>query len=200
MTRYMSLLTLTLLLSRPASAHADPITINFEGLDDLASIGALFPGLTFSNATILTASLSLNEFEFPPRSGSNVAFDDGGAMRIDFLAPVSAFGGYFTYLSPIVLTAHDAAGNILGSSSSAFLVNLALSGDPGSASNEFLSLAFNNISYVTIVGDALGGSFTLDDLVFDTAAASVPEPGTLALVALGGGALMGRRRKRAGTV
>jgi hypothetical protein len=176
------LLSLAILVCSVTTATAVPVTIDFEDLADGDSVTNQYPGLTFSNAVVLTAGISLNEFEFPARSGSNVISDDGGPILISFATPLRSFGGYFTYLTPLTLTAFDASVNPLGSISSSFLNNLALSGDPGSSPNELLQFSSPlGISSVALTGDSLGGSFTLDDVTIDP----VPEPGTLALLGLG---------------
>ncbi|HLG56871.1 MAG TPA: PEP-CTERM sorting domain-containing protein [Vicinamibacterales bacterium] len=181
----------------PSTLRAAPIVIDFEAFADGDDLTTQLSGLTFSNTMILTAGISLNELEFPQVSGLNAVFDNGGPMRIDFAAPMFSIGGYFNYLTPLVMRAFGASDNLLDATSSAFSSNLALSGDPGSASNEFLSLAFSGISYVTISGDAFGGSFTLDDLTYDTGRpTSVPEPATLSLVLLGAGMYVGFARLR----
>jgi PEP-CTERM motif-containing protein len=178
---------LVLVLSLPTLAHADIIGIDFDAFTEFDALGAQVPGLTFSNATVLTAGSSLNELEFPPHSGSNVIFDDGGIMSIAFDAPIISFGGYFTYLGPLTLTAYDAAHNVLGQVGSLFNSNLALSGDAGSAANEFIQFTSAlGIASVTIAGDSFGGSFVMDDLTFDDGrtSESVPEPSTAALFGL----------------
>ncbi len=155
-------------------------TIDFEGLSDGDAVTTQFAanGVTFSNAGVLTAGVSLNEFEFPPMSGINVAVDDGGPLTLTFSVPIQSVGGFFTYLVPITLSAFDANGNLLGSVTSAFFSNLALSGDPGSSPNELLQLAgLGNIATVTISGDPAGFSFVVDDVQFS----DVPEPGTMML-------------------
>jgi hypothetical protein len=104
--------------------------------------------------------------------------------------------GFFTYTLPLTLTAFDAASNIVATDVSDFASNLALSGDPGSAPNELLSVAFaGGIDRVLIAGDFAGGSFTLDDLT-RTPATAVSEPATLMLLAsaLAGMAAWTRRR------
>ncbi len=172
----------------PASATV----INFDGLSDLDSVTTQFSGLTFSNTTVLTAGISLNEFEFPPRSGANVVFDDGGAIMIVFDVPQVSIGGFFTYLVPLTFTAFDAADLVVGADTSDFDSNLALSGDPGSAPNEFLGVAFaGGIRSITIEGDVAGGSFSLDDLTFTVSV--VPAPPVLLLLAAGIGMLIWRR-------
>src|ERR1017187_5150723 len=85
-------------------AHAGVI-VDFEGLPDntvLTNQYATQYGITFANSAVIntrvfSSQISLNEFEFPPHSGSNVATDNGGPMTIRFAAPVAAIGGYFTY-------------------------------------------------------------------------------------------------------
>ena len=191
-TRFALLLAILLL---PSALFADSFTINFDGLSDSDPVTTQFPSLTFSNATVLTAGISLNEFEFPPFSGSNVVFDAGGPIFIGFLNPIDSFGGYFTYSQALTLQAFDAGNNLLGSSTSLLGSNLALSGDPGSSPNEFLQLSFAGISSVRISGDSLGGSFTADNVTYTTPVAAVPEPSSIYLLLSGMGGLLLFRRK-----
>jgi hypothetical protein len=180
-----------MLLARPSGAA--PITINFDNLADSDVISTQYTGLMFSNAVALTAEISLNEFELPPHSGFNVAMDSGGPMRIDFNTPVSDVGGFFTYSQSLLLSAFGAGNVLLGSVTSAFSSNLALSSF--NPPNELLQLAFTDIAYVTFSGDPAGGSFALDDLTYNPAqTAPVPEPGTLSLVLMSGATWFGARR------
>ena len=184
------------------STLAASVVFNFDALADAEVVTAQFPGLTFTNARALTAGVSLNAAQFPPRSGANVVFDNGGPMVIDFGVGLASVGGYFSYAHTVTLVAFDSGHNVLGSVTSAFGSNLADSGDVGSSPNELLSFAVNGgnplIASVTITGDAGGGSFTLDDLTVDTGGIAVPEPASLLLT---GGALaglvIGRRRRGA---
>lgn len=161
--------------------------IDFEGLPDSTILTDQYPGLTFSNAIILTAGISLNEFEFPPHSGTNVVSDNGGPMTIMFSSPILSFGGYFTSLEPLAVTAFDRSNTILDSSTSQFSNNLAClegppcSGDLGSSPNEFIQVTSAlGISSVTIEGDPAGGSFTLDDATITPLPnAAVPEPSSI---------------------
>ena len=107
-------LCLLLVLASPARLIADPIVIDFEGLQDGTILSNQYSGVTFSNAIILTAGISLNEFEFPPLSGTNVASDNGGAMSIDFSASVLGFGGHFTYSEALALQAFNARRRLAG--------------------------------------------------------------------------------------
>jgi hypothetical protein len=167
------------------AAFADIMTINFEGLADGTSITTQYAGLEFSRATVLSAGVSLNEFEFPPNSGINVAFDDGGPMSIKFATPIINFSAFFTYAEPLTLTGFDAFNNVVGTTFSQFGSNAALSGDAGSGPNEMLSLDFaGGISAVTIEGDPGGGSFVVDDITVTTPTVSdVPEVSSVALLA-----------------
>ena len=179
------LVLLILSLVSAASLEASPVVLDFEALSDLESVTTQFSPLTFSNTIALTASISLNEFEFPPVSGDVVVSDDFGPMTIEFGVTVTSLGAFFTYLVPLTLEAFDSTDTVVDSALSAFSSNLALSGDLGSSPNELLSVAFSGgISRLTITGDAFGGSFTLDDATYTTVTA-VPEPSSSALLLLG---------------
>jgi len=158
--------------------QADVEVIDFEGLSDGTSVTNQYPEIFFSNATVLTAGVSLNELDFPPNSGVNVVFDDGGPISISFSLPVTSFGGYFTYAEPLTLQAFDASNNVLDTSNSQFTDNVA-NGDggvAGSSPNEFIEVSsLTDIAEVTITGDPGGGSFVLDDATITTPT-TVPEP------------------------
>jgi hypothetical protein len=157
-------------------------TIDFEGLGDSTILTNQYPGLTFTNTIILTAGISLNEFDFPPHSGTNVASDNNGPISIAFSAPITSFSGYFTYVEPLTLDGFDASDTEVASAVSAYSSNDALVGDPGSSPNEFLSLSFaGGMSSVTITGDPAGGSFVMDDAQYTPAATPVPEPSSIIL-------------------
>jgi hypothetical protein len=153
--------------------------LDFELLTDGDVLGNQFPGLTFQNATVLSAGISLNEFEFPPRSGSNVIFDDGGPITITFSNAILTVEAYLTYSAPLTLTFYDVQDNVIASLSSVFSSNLAQSGESGSMPNEPLRFSGPLIAKVVLVGDSFGSSFTLDDLTMQ----QVPEPTTTWLVA-----------------
>lgn len=180
----------------PRPLVASPITIDFESLNDLESVTSQFAGLTFFGATNMTAGVSLNELDYPPRSGSNVVFDDGGSISISFAADVYSFAGYFTYAAPLTLTAFDAGNNVLGSVSSLFASNFVSSGTLGSSPNELMQYqSLVAIASVTIAGDPLGGSFVLDDLTYDNEPATVPDPATPEVVVLGTLSLIAFQRR-----
>lgn len=176
------------------SVPASAAIIDFEGFVDSEVLGTQIPGLTFTDAIVLSAGISLNEFEFPPSSGSNAAVDLDGSVRMDFAAPVSGFSGFFTYFFPFTITAFDASGFPLATVTTAFNSNAGLSGDVGSNPNEFLEVVATGISFLTITGAAPGGfSFAFDDINVVTPAA-VSEPGALVLTLLGLVTIVRKRR------
>jgi hypothetical protein len=178
------LVALILMFAASPALFADIAVIDFEGLSDGTFVTTQFPGVTFSNAIIATAGISLNELEFPPKSGVNVVIDFGGPISVSFATPISTFEGFFTYLEPVTIQGFDASDNLLGSSSSLFSNNLACldgppcSGDPGSSPNEPIQLdSAGNISSVVITGDPAGFSFALDDVTYSSGPITVtPEP------------------------
>src|SRR5437773_157277 len=93
------------MLLTPCLAFSDVIVLDFENFQDSDNVTTQVPGMTFTDGTVLSGGVSLNEFEFPPASGTNVVFDNGGPIRIDFADPILSFGGLFTYAVPITITA-----------------------------------------------------------------------------------------------
>ena len=172
-----------LLLAAHLPLAAGTVTLDFEGFPDGTVLTTEYPGITFTNAIILSADISLNEFEAPPHSGTNVASDNNGPMTITFASPAQSFGGYFTYYEPLTAQAFDSDDIEVASAHSLFSINVGCDpgpvclGDPGSTPNEFLFLSSpSGISSVTIAGDLAGGSFALDDALI------TPEPGTFFLI------------------
>jgi len=167
-----------------AASHLSASTITFEGFVDSTNLTNQVPGVVLANAIVLSAGNSLNEFEFPPRSGVNVISDSGSPLQIQFFSSQSAFTAYVTYLQPLAIQAFDAGSNLIGSigTRAGCTSNLALSGTPTCLPNELIQLTgVGAISRVTISGDPSGGSFVLDDLGLETS--GVPEPATFALAA-----------------
>jgi len=200
--RYSAVLLL-LAVAVPAFLRADVTVLDFEGFPDSTPLTTQYPGVTFSDATVISAGISLNEFELPPHSGTNVVFDDGGPMSISFASPVLSFGGYFTYYEPLTLQAFDASDTQVASASSAYSINVGCDpgspptclGDPGSSPNECLQVAFpGGVSSVTITGDPAGTSFVMDDATYTTPAATVPEPVSLILLLTATALLFARMR------
>lgn len=187
-----------LALAISPALHATTITIDFESFNDSDIVTNQLPDLTFADTIILSSGISLNEFEFPPHSGSNVASDNGGPITIDFANPTDMVAGYFTYTEPFTLTAFDSTDTEVASASSAFSNNEAISGDPGSSPNEYIGVSWAaGISSVTLEADPNGGSFTLDDLTYDgVQTASTPEPSSLMLFMGAAGVALAASRLR----
>jgi len=172
---------------------SNEITVNFEGFADGTSITTQYTRLTFSNATIATSGVSLDEFEFPPKSGANVVFDNGGPITIDFSSAVSSFDAFFTYSVPLTLDAFNSSNTLVTSANSLFSGNERLSGVPGSSPNERIQVSSSGgISSVEILGAPSGGSFAMDDVTYTT---SIPEPSSLILALAGSAVLIAFRRR-----
>jgi hypothetical protein len=185
-------------VSVSTALSASTITLDFESFPDSTILTNQYPDLTFSNAIILTAGLSLNEFEFPPHSGVNVVSDNGGPITISFAIPINSFSSYFSYVEPLTIAAFNSASAGVASATSRFSSNDALFGDPGSSPNELIQVSFPaGISSVTITGDPGGGSFVLDDVTITTGVNSTaPEPASLLLLLSGVGFLLLYSRMR----
>jgi len=179
-------LLLAILLA--TAANAAVITFDFESLADDTPVTNQLSGLTFTNTRSLSAGLTLNELLFPPRSGSVVLADIGGAIEIQFTDPVLIFSGFFTYSNTLTLSAFDVLNQAVGVTNSAFASNLASSPNPP---NEQLQLSYSGgITRVAISGS----SYTLDDLELTTADASeIPEPASWILLTLGLAVIVRRR-------
>lgn len=182
----LRLLSLGLILSG-CPLSADTVVLSFDSFPDSTILTTQYPGVTFTNAMILTSGISLNEFEFPPHSMPSVVSDNNGPMSIEFANAIQSFGGYFTYTEGLTIDAFGAGNVLMASTTSAFSNNEALSGVVGSSPNEFLQVIAANISYITITGDPTGGSFALDDATYTTGGSTgAPEPGGSHLFLIGG--------------
>ena len=173
--------TLLFVLSlSPLCAMAEVTVFDFENLTDGENLTNQLPGLTFSNALVASAGISLNDVDFPPFSGVNAITDIGGPISINFASPLSSVGAYFTYGKPLTLNAY-AGGSFIGSLSSPFSANYVSGGDIGSSPNSFLSINGNGITLLTISGNSGGGSFVMDNLTVT----SVPEPSEATFLLVG---------------
>ncbi len=152
---------------------ANPTVLNFDNLSDGSALTGQYFGVIFSNTIILSTGISLNEFEFPPHSGTKVASDDGGPISISFVAPTPSFGAYFTHSVALTIKAFDASNAQVALATSASSNNEVLSGSGGP--NEFLQVASaGGISRIEISGSPSGGSFVMDDVTAQITAKITP--------------------------
>lgn len=186
----LCLLATSLMVARPASAS----TIDFESFNDGDVLSNQIAGVTFTDLAILTSGSSLNEFEFPPTSGVNVATGTAASSSIAFSTALASFGGYFTYLGGLTIDFYDGA-TLLGSVTGAFVDSFVSSGN---APNELLQFVATGGASITSV--VLTGTFTLDDMsyVASTNQPPVPEPSSVLLFLTGGAALVYRHRRVTG--
>ncbi len=162
------------LLLVPLFARGGSITFDFEGFSDGTALTNQYAGILFANTSVLTAGISLNDLEFPPHSGTNVAADAGGPISIAFSSPILNFSGYFTYASAVTITAFDSLNQIVGTTNSAFTANYVSSGNPP---NDLLQISYaGGISDLTIAGNLAGSSFVMDDVTITTPGIAAPEP------------------------
>ncbi|MBL8139570.1 MAG: PEP-CTERM sorting domain-containing protein [Acidobacteria bacterium] len=188
-----AVLALPLLLCA-VCAHADTLTLDFEGLDDGSIVTTgLSSDVEFANTIALVAGGALlNEIDFPPASGLGVVAPDGGmgSITITFARPVVRLAGRFTYFESLALAAFDSSGEV-ASAQSLFTENLATGAN---APNELIELVYAaGFSSVTI-GSA-STPFTLDDLELEFAAVTqVPEPAVTLLLVAGVATAVRRRR------
>jgi hypothetical protein len=164
------------LLFLKTTAISNAVIINFESLSDSTSVGTTYAGLgvTFNGATVLTSGISLNELDFPPHSGVNVAFDDGGPITGTFGTAVNSISVYITYSHAVTLLGFDAFGTQIAVNISSFGDNTVSSGE---SPNELISISSaTDIKSFTLLGDSLGGSFTVDDFSFSAnTTSSIPD-------------------------
>ena len=72
------ILALAILAAGPPAAAT---VADFKGFRDTTYLTNRVPGFTFRNATLLTAGITLNDFQFPLHPGTDVAFDDGRSIK-----------------------------------------------------------------------------------------------------------------------
>ena len=154
-----------LLLSSAPAAHA--AALNFDSLSDLTQITDQFasgsPGVTFGYATARGTDPLAMVQEYPPHSGSYIAFDEDGPLTGTFSSPVNGFQAYFTYRCRLTITAKDASGNVVATVQSQKTENYTSSGN---TPNELITVVAAGgpvIKSFTIQGDEYGDSFAMDD-------------------------------------
>jgi hypothetical protein len=184
--RSLLVASLVAFVAQPAAAAV--ITIDFEDLFENDEVATLYPGVTFSNALVLTAGSGLNDLEYPPASGTNaaVALDPNSVIELVFGTPIISFEALFTYNGALSVEAFTSGGTLVDSAASLHGSNIA-SGP--NAPNETVGVSGGGITRVRLSAQ---GDFSLDDVTYETGTV-VPEPTTLALLLAG--ALAAARRR-----
>jgi hypothetical protein len=142
--------SVVMLLTSSLCVSASSLTLNFEDFPDSTILTTQCSGVTFSNAIILTAGISLNEFKFPrapERMSSRIT-----AARCQSV--LQRFSGHFTYAEPLTLQGFDASNSDASNSmvaavSSGFFDNEALSGDAGKIYQELDQLRKDGVRQMT---------------------------------------------------
>jgi len=185
-------------ISAPADLNPGRTVIDFESYA-AGTVGPIsVAGATVSGSLSTMAIFSTLAYTQHPGivTGNVFGANANVSFFIDFAQPVAQFGmgvfdpnfpgtwpGYGTVTSVNVLRAYDAADMLLATTESG-TADFAV-GPPGGTWSTFVGFSFatNEIARVELVG-ATGDLLGIDNVSFYRVA-SVPEPGTLVLLALG---------------
>lgn len=154
-----------------AAPTGKPLTIGFDGLEDLAVPQAEF-GVTFTGASVLACGGTLNCVPFPPFSGRNVIYDDpklsGGVITATFDTKetgfISTVSARVTGNTAITMTAYNAGGKVLASASTGGPNFIGSGGTP----NKELTVTSpsSSDSIVKVIFHDSGNTYTIDDFTF----------------------------------
>lgn len=175
--RLISTFIFSLLITHSAFAGF----VDFEQFSDNDSLTTQVPELAFSDATVLTAGVSLNEIEFPPHSYDNVIAVFSGTLKINFDSPMSWVSAYISYADAdgvdLYLYLYDINETILAYQS----FQAPVSPPDNIISNQFISLGAAGIYSMAVSLDSNNQNhpFLLDDLTY------IPEPASYLLVIVG---------------
>ena len=152
--------------------HADgPQTITFEGVGNNVALGSQYAasaGVTFTAGQGLVQGGSLNFSNYPPRSGTTVAYNlTASDVSFTFGTTARRVGGYVTSLYGIRLTCWRADGSAAGGAAAPY-PNLANWSASVAAPNYYLEVAAPGIKRCTFTGSP--NYFTIDDLTFTPSA------------------------------
>jgi hypothetical protein len=181
-----ALLILVACLGISVPVRAGTVFLNFEDLPDAyffssggENIGNFYSGVTFGpyvTGLSVTRFGGYDDAAYPPHSGDVVvwsAFDD--PMTLVFDSPQSVVSFWFTSLNPITMTAYDSGANSLGS------VTGDANTDGATGTSSFLE--FDGAGIASVAISSAAGQYVMDDLTFASSETTVPEPGSVVLIA-----------------
>lgn len=166
------------------ASRAGATVLDFEDRFDGEILTTQYSGLgvTFGNGVILKSGASLNDLDFPPKSGLFIASDDGGPVTGSFAFGVKSMSFFVTYNTQLTLTLFDSGGATLGSVLSLYTDNTVSSGNPPNELMSYECLSCGGIRSFEITG--IAPSFAMDDFAFVAGAPTCPDGGSV-LGALG---------------
>ncbi|MBD2104358.1 hypothetical protein [Leptolyngbya sp. FACHB-261] len=146
------------------------MVLDFEGLPDFKPVDIHFQsqGVTFAGPIALRPSNPA----FPPHSGNTVllgAQENRRPIEAIFAKPVEFVGAWVTASKPMIMSAYDAAGQLLDQATLS-AANLGKT-DSGLSPNQFLSVRAVGIHRVTFT--CYDGNLVLDDLTFYPAVSAI---------------------------
>jgi len=197
--KLLSSIALSLFLLTSAS-QASAVVITFEGHSNTAYSSSItregFDIGIVSGQTQHFHEISSTSFNLP-NNGTGILLND----RDTQLFVEQSDGGTFT-LDSVDVAASTGNGPSIGMVIEGFLNNVSTGvisiASLGAGYTHSLGDIFGNIDYLLFDGIGGQGGFVLDNLTLSGPAASVPEPGTLALSGLGlAGLALTRRSKKA---
>lgn len=145
-------------------AVSSNVTLSLEGVGNNAAIGSFYQaqGVTFTEGSGLVQGGDLNDLNYPPHSGTTVAYNlTGTNVSFQLSRAGTEVSGYVTSLYGITLTCFNAQGGSVGSAS-APAPNLANYSESVAGPNTLIRVRGSGITRCTFSGTP--NYFTVDDI------------------------------------